>query len=547
MSGQPAEPSDRRSQDALRAALRDWRQAIGAEHIHTDRSSLERFGTATYPTHREIAAVILPADQEQLRDCLRIASRHRVPLYPVSTGKNWGYGSATPPAGDCVLMPLSRLNRILDYDDELAHVTVEPGVTQRQLHAFLAEKGGRHLAGFTGSTPDSSLVGNVLERGLGHGRYGDRCAHVCAFEAVLATGETLRTGFSRYPGAVTGPLHRWGVGPWLDGLFTQSNLGVVTRMTLWLTPVPGHFDTFRFTLGDDRSTLDRVLDAVRRLRMAGVLDAGFVIANDVRAIAARQRYPWGEAGDRTPLSPDLRRRLRHRWGVGAWNGDGVLHAVDDRHGAELRRIVTEALGPHVERLSFEGDSDLGGEGGSAAAAYCAPSETGLAMAYWRLRDTPGHAALPRLPPGGADLDRDGCGLIWVCPVVPLNGRHVAAAVDAVERVTQAHGFEANIGLNSVSERAVVATTALAYDRSVPGEDARAMRCDDELERQLNELGYPPYRMSTRSMEAPPLGDDDLPAVLGRLKHAMDPAGVLAPGRYEFRRAPRPGSACSDST
>ncbi|MEV0261100.1 FAD-binding oxidoreductase [Streptomyces sp. NPDC050617] len=532
MSTRPAEP-----QAALRAALKGWRRAIGDEHVHTGRPLLESLGTATFPTRQRVTAAIFPADREQVRACLAVAARHRVPLYPVSTGKNWGYGSATPPGDGCVLMPLSRMDRILDYDEELAYVTVEPGVTQRQLHAFLTAKGGRRLASFTGSTPDSSLVGNVLERGLGNGPHGDRCAHVCALEVVLSTGETLRTGFSRYPEAMTGPLHRWGSGPWLDGLFAQSNLGVVTRMTLWLAPAPGHFDTFRFAFGDDGSALEAVLGAVRRLRLAGVLDAGFVIANDVRAISTRQRYPWQEADGRTPLPPEVRRLLRHRWGVAAWNGDGTLHAVDSRHGAELRRLVTDAFGPHVERLSFEGDSDLDEADGSLAPAYCAPSESYLAMAYWRLRDTgPGPPPRPR---PAADLDRDGCGLIWACPVVPLTGRHVATAVSALERISRDYGFEANIGLNSVSERVVIATTALVYDRSVPGEDARAEQCEEALHHALGKLGYPPYRMTTRSMGMSPAADDDLPSVLGRLKNAMDPAGVIAPGRYEFRGVPRP--------
>ena len=44
----------------------------------------------------------------------------------------------------------------------------------------------------------------------------------------MPTGECIDTGFSRFDGAKTGPLSRWGVGPSLDGLFSQSNFGIVT-------------------------------------------------------------------------------------------------------------------------------------------------------------------------------------------------------------------------------------------------------------------------------------------------------------------------------
>ncbi len=116
-------------------------------------------------------------------------------------------------------------------------------------------------------------------------------------------------------------------------------------------------------------------------------------------------------------------------------------------------------------------------------------------------------------------------------MLPLNGRHVRVAVDTVEQVTRSHGFEANIGLHASGERTAVATVILAYDRSVEGEDDRAMVCYDALEQQFSDLGYPPYRMSTRAMRSSLHANDDMSAVLRRLKNALDPAGILAPGRY----------------
>ena len=50
-----------------------------------------------------------------------------LPLHPVSTGRNWGYGGAAPPGGHCVLLDLSGLARILDIDATLGTATIEPG------------------------------------------------------------------------------------------------------------------------------------------------------------------------------------------------------------------------------------------------------------------------------------------------------------------------------------------------------------------------------------------------------------------------------------
>src|SRR4030095_17003422 len=141
----------------------------------------------------------------------------------------WGYGSRVP-AGDGVLLDLGRLNRIVAFDEDLAYVTIEPGVTQGQLYEFLRERGSRLWMDATGASPDCSIIGNTMERGFGHTPMGDHCNNVCAFEVVLPTGECVQTGFGRFAEAKAGALGRWGLGPSLDGLFSQSNLGLVTSL-----------------------------------------------------------------------------------------------------------------------------------------------------------------------------------------------------------------------------------------------------------------------------------------------------------------------------
>lgn len=137
-----------------------------------------------------------------------------------------------------MLLSLARLDRVVEHHEELAYVTVEPGVTFRALAAWLRERGSRLLPLLTGTTPDASVVGNVLERGIGKGPYQEMEERACAYEAVLADGRTVRTGFSGLPGARSGALRAAGPGPSPQGLFAQGGPGVVTRLTLWLDPVP---------------------------------------------------------------------------------------------------------------------------------------------------------------------------------------------------------------------------------------------------------------------------------------------------------------------
>jgi 4-cresol dehydrogenase (hydroxylating) len=73
--------------------------------------------------------------------------------------------------------------------------------------------------------------------------------------------------------------------------------------------------------------------------------------------------------------------------------------------------------------------------------------------------------------------------------------------------------------------------ALAYDREVEGEDERALACHDALRRKLSEAGYPPIRLGIQSPLLSPAPEDDSERVLGALKGALDPNGILAPERY----------------
>ena len=82
--------------DNLAQALEAWRGIVGAEHVLTDPATLSAAETATFATTHRVPAVVRPGSREEVRACVRVANEHRVPVYPVSTGKNWGYGSRVP-------------------------------------------------------------------------------------------------------------------------------------------------------------------------------------------------------------------------------------------------------------------------------------------------------------------------------------------------------------------------------------------------------------------------------------------------------------------
>jgi len=526
---------------SIDAARRDFAAAIGASHVIDDPAARRVAETATFATDARVPLIVRPGSRDDVQACLQVARRHGLTVYPISTGRNWGYGSSVPSRDGAALLDLRRMQRIVDFDERLGYVTIEPGVTQQQLFDFLRVRQSRLWMDATGAGPDTSVVGNTLERGFGHTPYGDHAAHACAFEVVLADGSCVTTGMGRFPSAAAAPIYRWGVGPVLDGLFTQSNFGVVTRMTVWLMPAPEQFTAFFFRC-EEHQPLAPLVEALRPLKMHGVLRSALHIGNDYKVLNGLSQYPWALTGGATPLQPSHMRALRGRLRIGVWNGSGALYGTPAQV-ADGKRRVRQALRGTATGLQFLDDRRLAlarrlagpyrlltGWDLRATLALLEPvygllqgrpTSATLTSAYWRKR-TP--------PPADMDPDRDRCGLLWCAPVAPLDGEPVARLTTiCVDRLLH-HGFEPLLSLTAISERAMTCVVSIAYDRDVEGEDARALACYHDLVETLAAAGYYSYRMALAGQPSLAQGTA-YDSLLRTIKRALDPHGLLAPGRY----------------
>ncbi len=524
------------------SALRAWRSLLGPENLIVDENALECARTATFQTHQRVGAILRPASRAELQECLQIANRYEQPVKPISSGKNWGYGSRVPVSDGAALIDLGRLNRIVDFSEELAYVTVEPGVTQQQLYEFLKAQKSRLWMDATGSSPECSLIGNTVERGFGHTPYGDHFAQVCGLEVVLPTGECIHTGMGQFTGAHAAPVYRWGVGPALDGLFTQSNFGIVTQMTIWLMPAPEYFQAFYFS-AEGEEDLALLIEALRPLRLDGTIKSAIHIGNSYKVLSSIRQYPWSEMDGATPLSPEVMANFARTWDFGAWNGSGGLYGTRGQV-AEARRLVKRALKGKVRSLKFLDDRTL-----ALAERFAVPyrlltglnlpemlkiikpvyhlmkgvpTSAPLASTYWRKRT----AIPPQMHP-----DRDGCGLIWCAPVAPLTGAHANAMNQIISRVVTAHKLEPMISMTLLTERCLSCIATIAYDRSVPGEDQRALQCYEQLLKELTDSGYYPYRLGIQSQSLT-ADEASYRRLLNQLKTSLDPKQILAPGRYQ---------------
>jgi 4-cresol dehydrogenase (hydroxylating) len=188
---------------------------------------------------RFASAAVAPESAEEVQAVVRIANEYRLPLYPISTGKNLTYGGSAPVYSGSVVLDLKRMNRILDVNVRDQTCLVEPGVSYFDLYRHLRQNTLR-LWIDTADPGWGGLIGNALDRGAGYTGTGFRDhfdAH-CGMEVVLATGEVVRTGMGANDKSRTWQIFKYGMGPWVDGIFSQSNFGIVTKMGFWLMEEP---------------------------------------------------------------------------------------------------------------------------------------------------------------------------------------------------------------------------------------------------------------------------------------------------------------------
>ncbi|GAB4530106.1 MAG: FAD-binding oxidoreductase [Parvularculaceae bacterium] len=542
--------------DRLDAAKHAWRCALGADAVETDPASpaAARRLRNCAGFAAEFAAILRPETEADVVKAVQIAAMHGAPLYPVSCGRNWGYGSAVPPRDGAALLDLSRLDRISNFDPETGVVRLGPGVTTGRLSEFLASRNAPFLTPTTGAGPKGSVVGNALDRGYGLTPYTDHFAAVTRIRAVTPAGGVYETPLSLLGGAQADDCFKWGVGPYLDGLFAQGNFGIVTEMSIALAPKPEHLDLVFIEFAEkDLEAMMRALQAF--MRAAGGAAPGFNLLNRLRLLSMLAPYPHDLAPLGRALDEAQERALARKWGAPEWMA--LVPIMSAREvAAPLRRLLRDRLrglrakirilsGGRARRLAWLADrlpeqaAALKRRARAAADTVDIlsgiPRETALKLAYWKSKSAP--------PQSDLDPDRDGCGLLWYAPLVPMQSGALESMNALVRKIMPQFGFEPLITFTALNDRCFDATTPILFDPSTERDAAHA--CYDALFAAGRKLGFLPYRLSARKFSLLERENGEYWRLAAAVKQAVDPAGVIAPGRYVPAHAAEEASRFDD--
>ena len=238
------------------ALIQDLQEAIGVEKVLTsleDRIAYSYDGTF----EQDLPDVaILPESNEDVAAILRLAQEYDVPVVP--RGMASGLAAASVPFGGGIVLSLTKMNRILEIDEENHTVRVEAGAITADVEAAV-EEFGLFYPPDPSSNEQSTIGGNIAcnaggPRCLKYGVTGD---YVMGLTVVLADGQVLRTGGKAIKNVVGYDLNALFVG-------SEGTLGVITEALLRLTTKPRAVRTARAefpALEDASRTVNAILDA----------------------------------------------------------------------------------------------------------------------------------------------------------------------------------------------------------------------------------------------------------------------------------------------
>jgi len=249
---------------------------LGREAVSTAPPTLSEHAQDRWFASRLPDVVVFASSTEQVSKLLRFASQHGIPVTPRGSGV--GYVGGCVPSQGGIALSLARMNRIKEIDFADAVAVVEPGVITGTLQAE-ARARGLFYPPDPASLKECSLGGNIATNAGGPKclKYGVTRHYVLGLEVVLASGEILRTG---------GRTHKNKTGFDLTGLFVGSEglLGVVTEATLRLLPLPPG----RASLSASFRTFKQAAHAVQEIFRAGFLPAALEIADSFTLKSARE-------------------------------------------------------------------------------------------------------------------------------------------------------------------------------------------------------------------------------------------------------------------
>ncbi|KAF2201600.1 glycolate oxidase [Delitschia confertaspora ATCC 74209] len=463
------------------------------------------------------SAIVYPGSTTEVQSVVKWANKYSIPVYPISMGRNVGYGGSAPRVPGSVVIDLGRrMNKILKIDAENASCVVEPGVSYFALY----EEIQRRKLPLWIDTPDlggGSVLGNAIDRGVGYTPMGDHFANHCGMEIVLPNGGLLRTGMGALPGKDGTDNPTWqsfqpAYGPYSDGIFSQSNFGIVCQMGFWLMPETGHQSYMvTFPNEEDFPSIVEIIRPLAQKRILGNIPQLRHVVQELNVTGLPKSHWYSGSG---PIPREVVRRHASKMDCGncSWVFYGTQYG-DDASIKTQMNIIKDSFSK-IEGSKFFLPSDLPSEHYIHSRALVCSGVPVLRELDWL-----------NWKPNAAHL--------FFSPITPTRAEDAKIVHEINVRLHQKYAFDLFPTL-CVAGREMHYIANIIYDRSSDDEKKRAAGLMRELIAASAKEGYGEYR--THVLFADQVAgtynwnNSALMRFNETIKDALDPNGILAPGR-----------------
>ncbi|KAK7208224.1 FAD-linked oxidase-like protein [Myxozyma melibiosi] len=349
----------------------------------------------------------------------------------------------------------------------------------------------------------------------------------CGMEIVLPNGELYRTGMGAMPDPTqpgydpNAPLHEqppnkcwqlfnYGFGPYLDGIFTQSSLGIVTKLGMWLMPDPGGFENYVVTVPKEEQ-LSELVDIIRPLRLQNILPNVPTIRY-ITLDAAVMGHKLDYVNHDGPLTEDELTAISTKLGLGRWNFYGAAYGPPLIRDA-MMQISKEAF------LKIPGAKFLKLEDVQEPSVLHIRAKT--------LRGIPSYDELNWL-----DWEPNGVHLFFA-PISQVSGADAMKQYEISKRRFDEAGFDF-VGTFTIGMREMHHIISVIFPRGNEERKKAAVWLIRTLIDDCAKMGWGEYRthlgLMDQIQDTYSFNNNIQRTINETIKNALDPKGIIAPGK-----------------
>jgi len=513
----------------------------GAKVLSRDEAAFQ-YGADTGASQRLPAGAIVIKEVDAIQAVLALANEFKIPLWPISGGRNFGYGTSLPVDGRSFIVDLSQLRRV-HIDVRSSTALIEPGVTQADLHAAIKKSGADLLVPTTGVGPNGNILGNALDGGYGLTPITDHFDAISELEGYWGNGTEFRHTYQDLNCPEMAKRWNAGTGYSWSGLLRQGNFGIVTKARVQLARSP---EATRILVFEWKSNEAFIASQTELNKLTEDIPGigGIIMMNDCRILSTQVDTPLASTLTGNARADYLRKLAKER-NISAWTGLGTLYgsrAAVAGSVKDIRRRLNNcrvwSFSPNQikqlqkiqDYLPQWGFSSLrrhfGALKNTLGTVEGYPIVAFLKIAY-------------ALDPTAKKLDvhshpaKDGAGILWYAPLIPFTADEVERYRTVMSKCLTDNGFDPLLAVTSRSSRTLSGTIPVLFDRKNPEDVTRAKNCYRALVKTGLENGWPPYRLGIDYMDMIACPADSPSAQVQQLlKRALDENEVIASGRYE---------------